>query len=103
MAAAGVGQNADHADDHGRDQDDEADNYDHDVLRESELQISVEEGSPEFSPCLSRGVSPPPTRVRIKLRNLPLSPRVSRGRSCRGPEQHSYTTRPLDSQVKGCF
>src|SRR6185437_3845669 len=63
MAAAAIGQDTGHADDHSRDQEDEPDNDDHDVLRESELQISVEEGSPEFSPCLSRGVSPPPARV----------------------------------------
>src|SRR5580700_6172219 len=38
------------------------------------------EGSPELS------------RIE-KLRSLPLSPRISRRHSCRGPEQHFYSTR----------
>ena len=34
---------------------------------------------------------------RKKLRNLPLPPRIPRGHSCRGPEQHINVTPPLDS------
>src|ERR1700722_17805272 len=37
MAAAAIGQDAGHADDHRHDEDDDTDNDDHDVLRGSEL------------------------------------------------------------------
>jgi hypothetical protein len=45
MAAAAIGQDASHAGDHRRDQDDKPDNYDQDVLRESESHIFMTEGS----------------------------------------------------------
>jgi len=38
-----------------------------------------------------------------KIRNLPLSPRISRGHSCRGPERYSYTTRLLALMWRGRF
>jgi ANTAR domain/GAF domain len=50
--AAAVGQDAGHAGDHGRDQDNEPDNYDHDALRGAELLTDA--GGPARHVCAVR-------------------------------------------------
>jgi hypothetical protein len=47
----------------------------------------------ELSACFSRDVFRRQPVYTYKLRSLPLFPRISRGRGCRGPEQYSYITR----------
>jgi hypothetical protein len=54
-----------------------------------------------FSPSFGRGVLPAPGRVRAKKSSGPAAASADiAGCSCRGPEQHSYST-PY-SRAKGC-